>query len=130
MHPNPRHRGKGPTMKHNASTARRITPGTNPVTVVDSRASQLSMPLAPAYDPTPAANASNRVPLPRRSRRSLEQVLESLPTEIEEAAYAMQRIGALELRIAKIFRQIGPEARASVLKNRPDLDRYVVAVAP
>lgn len=124
-------------MKHTTS-ARRISSHTNPVTIIPAvPAPATPAPQAPAAHTMPAqaiglesANNNRRASNPgtvakTRNRRSFEQVVESLPTEYEEAAYASRRIQARELEIAKILSLIGPNAQRLILTNRPDLQRYV-----
>lgn len=61
---------------------------------------------------------------PRKARRSIEQVLQSCPTVYDEAAYALQRIAANDLRTQKVLNTVSSEALPLIIEQRPDLARF------
>lgn len=59
-----------------------------------------------------------------KGKRSVEDMLASMPNKAAQAAYAMERIAALEDQIARILELCSPETRAIVLDQRKSLARY------
>jgi hypothetical protein len=67
---------------------------------------------------TPAKRAAGK------GKRSVEDMLASMPNKAAKAAYAMERIAALEDQIHRILTLCSPEVRALVLEQRKSLIRY------
>ncbi len=59
-----------------------------------------------------------------KGKRSLEDMMASMQNEAAQAAYAMERIAALEDQIAKVLKLCSPEARELILRKRTSLKRY------
>lgn len=59
-----------------------------------------------------------------KGKRSLEDMMASMPNELAQSTYALERIAAIEDQIAKVLQLCSPEARKLVLKQRPTLKRY------
>lgn len=59
-----------------------------------------------------------------KGKRSLEDMMASMPNPEAQAVYAMERIAAQEDVIAKILTLCDPDALAIILKRRPILKRY------
>lgn len=60
----------------------------------------------------------------RRGKRSIQEMLLSMPNDASRASYAMERIAAFEDQIARVLELCTPEARAIILRDRPSLKRY------
>lgn len=60
----------------------------------------------------------------KRARRSQLEVLGTQPAGIEQAYYALQRVRALEQRLARIIGNLEDSSLDELLKVRPDLARY------
>lgn len=110
-------------MKHSAATSRRIASNTNPVTIIPPAPKPPAATMARPSNPSQPASTDPEKQ--RRNRRSFDEVLESLPTAYDEAAYAGRRIQTAELQIAKAINLIGPEAQQMILASRPDLAKYL-----
>jgi hypothetical protein len=63
---------------------------------------------------------------PRRGRgkRSVEDMMASMPNELAQSTYALERIAAIEDQIVRVLSLCSPEALELVLKQRPSLRRY------
>lgn len=59
-----------------------------------------------------------------KGKRSVEDMLASLPGAAAQSAYAMERIASAEDQIAKILLLCSPKARELVIEQRPSLKRY------
>jgi len=59
-----------------------------------------------------------------RGKRSVEDMLASLPNKAAKAAYALERIAGFEEQIHRILVLCSPEVRALVLEQRKSLIRY------
>ncbi len=59
-----------------------------------------------------------------KGKRSVEDMLASLPNKAAKAAYALERIAGLEEQIHRILTLCSPEVRALVLEQRKSLIRY------
>jgi hypothetical protein len=59
-----------------------------------------------------------------KGKRSLEDMMASMPNELAQSTYALERIAAIEDQIEKVLSLCTPEARKLVLKQRPMLKRY------
>lgn len=70
----------------------------------------------------PAAEAKKRE---GKGKRSLEDMIASMPSDSSQAAYGLERIAAFEDGIAKVLRLCTSGARTIILKERPTLHRYV-----
>lgn len=55
----------------------------------------------------------------RRSRRPVEDIIHSAESPLEEAVYAANRIGSIEVKIDKILRMLSPEALELLRKSKP-----------
>lgn len=70
----------------------------------------------------PAAESRKRE---GKGKRSMEDMMASMPSDSSQAAYGLERIAAFEDGIAKVLRLCTPEARTLILKERPTLHRYM-----
>ncbi len=60
-----------------------------------------------------------------RGKRSVEDMMASMPNEMTQSIYALERVAAAEDQIEKVLALCSPEALALVLKQRPSLRKYV-----
>lgn len=76
--------------------------------------------------PTRESGIVKSVPPPKRGKgkRSVEDMMASMPNELAQSTYALERIAAIEDQIAKVLALCTPEARRLVLKQRPSMKRY------
>src|SRR5262245_52965391 len=61
---------------------------------------------------------------PGKGKRSTEDMLASMPNEMAQALYAMERIAALEDQIVNILSLCTPKALSYILEQRKSLKRY------
>lgn len=59
-----------------------------------------------------------------KGKRSLEDMMGSMPNALSQSIYALERIASAEDQIVKILTLCTPQARELVLKQRPTLARY------
>lgn len=81
-------------------------------------------PLERARQSTPPEGMPRVMGTVRKARRSIEQVLQELPTKYDEASYALQRIAANDLRTQKVLNTVSPDALPLIIEQRPDLSRF------
>jgi hypothetical protein len=60
----------------------------------------------------------------RGGRRTVADMLSTMPTAIEKADYALGRIRRLEDQISQLLSAIGPDAATLVINERPSLRQY------
>lgn len=78
----------------------------------------------------PSTRISTIVTVPTEARRgkgkrSLEDMMGSMPNPMAQSAYALERLGALEDQMAKVLALCSEEARELVFKQRPSMRKYV-----
>lgn len=59
-----------------------------------------------------------------KGKRSVEDMMASMPNAILQSAYALSRIAAAEDQIVKVLELCTDEGRELVMKQRPSLKRY------
>jgi hypothetical protein len=59
-----------------------------------------------------------------KGKRSMEDMIASMPNSVAQSAYVLERIASFEDQIAKALTLCSAEARELVLKQRPSLKRY------
>jgi hypothetical protein len=113
-------------MRHEPATARKkvttqrnlkIKPGDLEETF-GSVARESTIVQTPRRDRTPKGVSDGR------GKRSVAEVLMSMPNDAARATYAMERIASLEDQIAKILDLCTPEARAIIFATRKSLQQY------
>jgi len=80
------------------------------------------------FEPEPERK-STVVTAPRKKitgkgKRTLEDMMLSMPNDLAQSLYALERIASLEDQIVKVLELCSPSARELVLKQRPTLVRY------
>lgn len=60
----------------------------------------------------------------KKGKRSLEDMIASMPNDVAAAQYGMERIAAAEDVIAKVLELLPKDARELVLTRRPALKKY------
>lgn len=60
-----------------------------------------------------------------RGRKPTRDMLATMTSPLQRADYALGRIHRLEVQIADLLKQVGSEARALVVAERPSLRQYV-----
>ena len=67
------------------------------------------------------------VPPPKRGKgkRSVEDMMASMPNSLAQSIYALERIASIEDQIAKVLSLCSPAARKLVLKQRPSMTKYL-----
>jgi hypothetical protein len=67
----------------------------------------------------------SETPLSRgKGKRSVEDMMASMPSPPAQSVYALERVASLEDQIAKVLTLCSKEALEIVLKQRPSLRRY------
>lgn len=59
-----------------------------------------------------------------KGKRTIEDMMSSMPNDAAKSVYAMERIAAFEDQIAKVLALCTKDAREIVLKQRPSLKKY------
>lgn len=77
------------------------------------------------FPPAPAQIGGGSVRHKHRQRRSVETILSEAETPLEEAVYAVNRIGSLKLRMARVLNGLSPEAQQLVTHQFPELNNLL-----
>jgi hypothetical protein len=78
-----------------------------------------------SFPPAPQAISGGHVQRKRRARRSVEAILHDAQTPLEEAVYAVNRIGGLKMRMAHVLGSLSPEAQDLIRSQFPELNNLL-----